>query len=244
MGTGKGPFTPGPRVSGLSAKLQDRTARVGVIGLGYVGLPLGLLCATPGSQTTGFDIDPGKIEKLRRGESYIHHISAASIAEEVEKKRFQATDDFTRLKEMDAIIICVPTPLDKHREPDLSFVLNTAKAGERAFAARPIDRAGEYDLSGNHRRRHASHSGEGGLKCPVSPYTTDGVTVTASEGAEPDFFLAFSPEREDPGNKQFQTRQVPKIVGGVNASSALAAQALYQSIFERTHWSVHPGPRR
>ena len=74
-----------------------------------------------------------------------------------------------------------------------------------------------------------------GLKCPVSPYTTDGVTVTASEGAEPDFFLAFSPEREDPGNKQFQTRQVPKIVGGVNASSALAAQALYQSIFEHTH---------
>src|ERR1017187_2112226 len=124
---GKAQGAPGTRVAELCAKLQNRTARVGVIGLGYVGLPLALLCAKAGFLATGFDIDPQKTEKLERGESYIHHIPAASIAEEVKKKRFQPTTDFTRLEEMDAVIICVPTPLDKHREPDMSFVLNTAK---------------------------------------------------------------------------------------------------------------------
>ena len=234
MGTGKGPFTPGTRVSGLSAKLQDRTARVGVIGLGYVGLPLALLCAKAGLHATGFDIDPRKIEKLRQGESYIHHISAASIAEEVEKNRFQATDDFARLREMDAIIICVPTPLDKHREPDLSFVLNTAEVVSEHLQAGQLIVLESTTYPGTTDEDMLAILEKPALKCPVSPYTTDGVTVTASEGAEPDFFLAFSPEREDPGNKQFQTRQVFKIIGGVNASSALAAQALYQSIFEHT----------
>jgi UDP-N-acetyl-D-glucosamine dehydrogenase len=206
-----------------------------VIGLGYVGLPLGLLSAHAGFATTGFDIDPGKIEKLRRGESYIKHISAASIAEEVEKKRFRATDDFNLLKDMDAIIICVPTPLDKHREPDLSFVLNTAKAVSEHLQPDQLIVLESTTYPGTTDEDLLPILERGGLRCPVSAYTTDGASVTAPDEAEPDFFLAFSPEREDPGNKQFQTRQVPKIVGGVNAPSALAAQALYQSIFERTH---------
>src|ERR1022692_1236552 len=127
MEIGKGIFTAGERLSRLCGRLEDRTAGMGVIGLGYVGLPLALLCARAGFQATGFDIDARKTEKLQRGESYIHHIPAAEIAAAVEKRRFVATDDFARLKAMDAIIICVPTPLDKHREPDMSFVRNTAE---------------------------------------------------------------------------------------------------------------------
>src|ERR1035441_7987258 len=134
----KVPVTKGERLSRLCARLEERTARVGVIGLGYVGLPLALLCAKAGFHATGFDIDPRKTEKLERGESYIHHIPAASIAEEVKKKRFQATNDFTRLEAMNAIIICVPTPLDKHREPDMSFAMTTAKMVSAHFQAGPL----------------------------------------------------------------------------------------------------------
>lgn len=225
----------GTNVSSLCKRLKARTAQVGVIGLGYVGLPLALLSARGGFQTTGFDIDPRKIEKLRRGESYIKHISAASVTEEAEKKRFQATDNFSMLKEMDAIIICVPTPLDKHREPDLSFVLNTAEVVSDHLQPGQLIVLESTTYPGTTDEELLPILERGGLKCPVSPYTIDGVTVTAPDEVEPDFFLAFSPEREDPGNKQFQTRQVPKIVGGVNASSALAAQALYQSMFEHTY---------
>lgn len=225
----------GQNVSDLSAKLKGRTARVGVIGLGYVGLPLALLSSRVGFETTGFDIDPSKIEKLRRGESYIKHISAASVAEEVAKKRFRATDDFSALGPMDAIIICVPTPLDRHREPDLSFVLNTAKAVSEHLQPGQLIVLESTTYPGTTDEDLLPILERGGLKCPVSAYTTDGVTVTALDDVEPDFFLAFSPEREDPGNKQFQTRQVPKIVGGVNGSSALAAAALYQSIFEHVY---------
>ena len=234
MGNGKGPFTPGAQLSGLCAKLQDRTAHVGVIGLGYVGLPLALLCAKAGLRATGFDIDPRKIEKLAKGESYIHHIPAAGIAEEVKKNRFQATDDFNRLKEMDAIIICVPTPLDKHREPDLSFVLNTARMVSEHLQPGQLIVLESTTYPGTTDEDMLAILEKPALKCPVSHYVADGVTVTASEGAEPDFFLAFSPEREDPGNKQFQTQQVFKVIGGVNGPSAVAAQALYQSIFEHT----------
>ena len=232
---GKVQGAPGTRVADLRARLQDRTARVGVIGLGYVGLPLALLCAKAGFQATGFDIDPHKTEKLERGESYIHHIPAASIAEEVKKKRFQPTADFTRLEEMDAIIICVPTPLDKHREPDMSFVLNTAKMVSAHLQAGQLIVLESTTYPGTTDEDMLSILESATLKCPVSTYTTDGKQVTAPEAKEPDFFLAFSPEREDPGNKNFQTQQVHKIIGGVNAASALAAQALYQSIFEHTH---------
>lgn len=112
----------------FGSKVQDKTAQIGVIGLGYVGLPLGLLFARNGFSTTGFDIDRAKVDMLVKGQSYISHIAGASIAEQVEKKRFRATADFARLETMDAILICVPTPLDQHREPDLSFVRNTTEA--------------------------------------------------------------------------------------------------------------------
>ena len=221
--------------SELCTKFKARTAHVGVIGLGYVGLPLVLLAARAGFHAVGFDIDPSKIERLARGESYIKHISAASIAEEIAGKRFQPTGDFAKLKEMDAVIICVPTPLDKHREPDLSFVLNTAKVMSDHLQAGQLIVLESTTYPGTTDEDLLPILEKGGLKCPVSIYTVDGTTVRAAEDVEPDFFLAFSPEREDPGNKQFQTRQVPKIVGGVNAPSALAAQALYQSMFECTH---------
>jgi len=235
MEIGRGPINPGMPVRDFCAKIQDRTARVGVIGLGYVGLPLALLLAREGFQTTGFDIDPGKTEKLQRGQSYIHHIPAARIAEAVEKRHLQATDDFTRLREMHAVIICVPTPLDKHREPDLSFVRKTAEMVSAHLQKGQLIVLESTSYPGTTDEDVLSILEESGLKCPVSPYRSDGATITASEGAEPDFYLAFSPEREDPGNKQFENYQVPKIVGGVNASSAWAAQALYQSIFEHTH---------
>jgi UDP-N-acetyl-D-glucosamine dehydrogenase len=235
MGITNVPGTKGERLSRLCARLDERTAQVGVIGLGYVGLPLALLCARAGFQATGFDIDARKTEKLQRGESYIHHIPAAEIAGAVEKKRFEATDDFARLKAMDAIIICVPTPLDKHREPDMSFVRNTAEMVSAHLQPGQLIVLESTTYPGTTDEEMISILEKPSLKCPVSRYTVDGDSVTASDGIEPDFFLAFSPEREDPGNKNFQTRQVPKIVGGVNAASALAAQALYRSIFEHTH---------
>ncbi len=136
---------------------------------------------------------------------------------------------------MDAIIICVPTPLDKHREPDLSFVRNTTEVIGAHLQLGQLIVLESTTYPGTTDEEVLPILERGALRCPVSPYTTDGVTVTASDRVEPDFFLAFSPEREDPGNKKFQTRQVPKIIGGVNASSALAAQALYQSIFEHTY---------
>src|SRR5690348_2347149 len=112
----------------LPRRFGDKSARVGVIGLGYVGLPLALLFARKGFSTTGFDIDLRKVEKLERGESYIQHVSPAAIAGEVEQKRFRATGDFSALAAMDACVVCVPTPVDEHREPDLSHIRNTAVA--------------------------------------------------------------------------------------------------------------------
>jgi UDP-N-acetyl-D-glucosamine dehydrogenase len=223
------------RLEELQNKLQSRTAKIGVIGLGYVGLPLSLLCAKAGFLATGFDIDTRKPEMLHRGESYIHHIPAAEITEAVKKKRFGATADFSRLADMDAIIICVPTPLDKHREPDMSFVLNTAATVAEHLRPGQLVVLESTTYPGTTDEDLLAILEKGGLKCAPSPYSTDGKAVTSSIADEPDFFLAFSPEREDPGNKNFKTQQVPKIVGGVNAASAQAAQAFYGSVFENTH---------
>ncbi len=232
---GKAQGAAATRLDTLRAKLENRTAKIGVVGLGYVGLPLSLLCAKAGFQATGFDIDRRKPEMLHRGESYIHHIPASEIADAVKKKRFVATSDFAKLKEMDAIVICVPTPLDKHREPDMSFVLNTAATVSEHLQAGQLVVLESTTYPGTTDEDMLAHLEKGSLKCSPSSYTTDGKSVTSATGSDPDFFLAFSPEREDPGNKNFKTQQVPKIVGGVNAASALAAQALYQSIFENTH---------
>jgi UDP-N-acetyl-D-glucosamine dehydrogenase len=222
-------------VAALRARLADKTAEVGVIGMGYVGLPLALLFARQGFPTTGFDIDPEKVKRLQQGESYIHHIASASIGAEIEQKHFRATDCFEGLREMDAILVCVPTPLDDHREPDLSYVRNTAEE-----AIQPHLRPGQLVVlesttyPGTTEEVLLPILQRSGLRCPVAPYVTDGEVVSDGEATECDFLLAFSPEREDPGNKQFKTYQIPKLVGGVNAPSAIAAQALYQQAFEST----------
>ncbi|MGO9273363.1 MAG: nucleotide sugar dehydrogenase [Terriglobia bacterium] len=224
----------GASLESLQQVLQEGNARVGVVGMGYVGLPLALLFARGGFHTTGFDIDPEKVQKLRAGQTYIKHIPAETIAGAIEKKRFWATDDFQELAEMDAIVICVPTPLDDHREPDLSFIRDTAEA------IRPRLRAGQLVVlesttyPGTTEEVVLPILERSGLRCPVSPYTTDGTTAEAAAPEVADFLLAFSPEREDPGNKDFRTHQIPKVIGGVNAASALAARALYQRGFDRT----------
>jgi len=224
----------GGSIERLQQALEQGNARVGVIGMGYVGLPLALLFSRGGFLTTGFDIDPEKVQKLRASETYIKHIASGSIAEAVEKRRFRATDDFDELAEMDAIVICVPTPLDDHREPDLSFIRDTAEA------IRPRLRAGQLVVlesttyPGTTEEVVLPILEKSGLRCPVSPYTVDDGNAKPVAPEEPDFLLAFSPEREDPGNKEFRTHQIPKVIGGLNAASATAAHSLYQHGFERT----------
>jgi UDP-N-acetyl-D-glucosamine dehydrogenase len=216
------------------SKVQSKSAQVGVIGLGYVGLPLGLLFARNGFPTTGFDIDQAKVEMLEKGESYIRHIPGSAIAEQAEKKGFRATTDFAVLKEMDAILICVPTPLDQHREPDLSFVRNTTEAITSHLRRGQLVVLESTTYPGTTEEVVVPILEKSGLRCPIRPYATDGSRITAPVEPAGDFLVAFSPEREDPGNKQFQTHQIPKVVAGVNASSALAAQALYGQAFEKT----------
>ena len=222
------------RLSNLAGKLENKTAQIGVVGMGYVGLPLALLFARKSFLTSGFDIDPSKIEKLWRGESYIKHIPGASVAEQVEGQRFVPRADFASMSAMDAIIICVPTPLDKHREPDLSYVTNTAIEIRKHLRCGQLIVLESTTYPGTTDEVLLPIFEETGLHCPVATYTTDHQTVTSGATSEPDFFLAFSPEREDPGNKHFQNYEIPKVIGGVNGPSALAVQALYQSAFQKT----------
>jgi UDP-N-acetyl-D-glucosamine dehydrogenase len=197
--------------------------RVGIIGCGYVGLPLGLRFAEAGHRVTGFDTDPSKVEKLNRGQTYIQHISQNKIQQFVQSKHFGATADFARLAEVDAIIICVPTPLDQRREPDLSYVQDTAQA------IRPYLQRGQLVVlesttyPGTTEELVLPVLEESGMKCPVA-HGPDNEQIAT------DFFLAFSPEREDPGNKQYGLAQIPKVVGGVNPPSGRAAQSLYAQI--------------
>jgi UDP-N-acetyl-D-glucosamine dehydrogenase len=223
-----------PLATTFSAKVHSKTAHVGVIGLGYVGLPLGLLFARNGLPTTGFDIDPAKVEKLSKGESYIRHIPASAITEAVRNGGFGATTDFARLEEMDAILICVPTPLDAHREPDLSFVRNTVESVTPHLRRGQLVVLESTTYPGTTQEVVLPILEKSGLSCPILPYSTDGSRISTPPQPSGDFLVAFSPEREDPGNTQFQTHQVPKVVGGINAASALAAQALYGQAFEKT----------
>ncbi|HVA93336.1 MAG TPA: nucleotide sugar dehydrogenase [Candidatus Dormibacteraeota bacterium] len=200
--------------------------RVGIIGCGYVGLPLGLRFAEAGHRVTGFDLDPAKVEKLNRGQSYIQHIPQNKIQQFVLSKHFGATADFSRLAEMDAILICVPTPLDQRREPDLSYVEKTAQA------IRPYLQRGQLVVlesttyPGTTEELLLPILEETGMKCPIAH-------GPENEQIGTDFFLAFSPEREDPGNKQYGLAQIPKVVGGVNPPSGRAAASLYAQIVGR-----------
>ena len=228
----------------FSSKAQNRTAQVGVIGLGYVGLPLGLLFARNGFPTTGFDIDQAKVDMLEKGQSYISHIPAPAIAEQVEKRGFRATADFALLNAMDAILICVPTPLDQHREPDLSFVRHTTEAITPHLRRGQLVVLESTTYPGTTEEVVLPILEKSGLRCPILPYVTDGSHVTAPSEPESDFLVAFSPEREDPGNKQFQTHQIPKVVGGVNASARWRHWPCMAGHLRRHSWSVPRAPQR
>ena len=215
---------PATLFSDLKSKIQQKQARVAVIGLGYVGLPLALLYTEEKFSVTGFDIDARKIATLDQGGSYIFRIPAPEI-QAAKKKGFSATAEYSRLTEMDAIIICVPTPLNEYHEPDLSFITDTAKS------IAPHLRPGHLVI----------------LESTTYPGTTEEVLIPilekgnrqglkasrgdASNGQE--FFVAFSPEREDPGNQTVARRDIPKVVGGLNAKASDLAAALYGAIFAR-----------
>jgi len=209
----------------LKTKIQQREARVGIIGLGYVGLPLALLYSEQKFPVTGFDIDARKVEALSQGNSYIYRIAAEEI-QAAKANGFSATADYSQLSAMDAIIICVPTPLDEYHEPDLSFITNTT------HAIAPHLRPGQLVV----------------LESTTYPGTTEEVLVPILEKENPlgltaargdsstgkDFFVAFSPEREDPGNTTVARRDIPKVVGGLNGQASELACAFYGSIFSRT----------
>jgi len=218
----------------LQRRLESQTARVGVVGLGYVGLPLALLFARRGFTTVGLDIDPAKVAALNRGETYIHHIPAQGIREQMAGGRFHATGDFGAVETLDACIICVPTPLNEYREPDLSFVSQTAETLSAHLRPNQLIVLESTTYPGTTDELVLPILERSGLRCPVQAYDAATANAASCRGISSDFMLAFSPEREDPGNKQFQTHQVPKVVGGVNAPSALAARALYAKAFERT----------
>ena len=165
----------------LQRKLEDKTAQVGVIGLGYVGLPLALLFARKGFSTTGFDIDSAKVEKLERGESYISHIPPAAIAEEVEQKHFRATDDFVALEAMDACLVCVPTPLDEHREPDLSYIRNTAEEISAHLRPGQLIVLESTTYPGTTEEVMLPILERSGLRCPAAAYHRDGRAVESRE---------------------------------------------------------------
>ncbi|HTQ12687.1 MAG TPA: nucleotide sugar dehydrogenase [Rhizomicrobium sp.] len=200
----------------FEARLAARTLRVGVIGLGYVGLPLAHVFWQAGVATTGFDIDTAKIDALGRGETYIRHFGAERVREMAQSGRFAATGDFSRLADMDAILICVPTPLTATREPDLKYVEATAHA----------------------IARHLRHGQLVVLESTTYPGTTEEVVLpileTSGLRCGRDFQLAFSPEREDPGSA-VETRDIPKIVGGVDEYSGELAARLYQAGFRQVH---------
>ena len=200
--------------------------KIGIIGCGYVGLPLALRFADVGQRVTGFDTDQEKIDKLNAGKSYIQHISADKIKQHVDGKRFNATTDFTRLREMDAVLICVPTPLDERREPDLSYVEKTAQSIAPNLQRNQLIVLESTTYPGTTEELVLPILEKGGLKCPLT-------RGAGSENVAPDFYLAFSPEREDPGNKQYGLAQIPKVVGGINPASGRAAVALYGQIVSK-----------
>jgi len=200
--------------------------KVGIIGCGYVGLPLALRFAEAGHKVTGFDTDAEKVRLLNAGKSYIEHIQQTKIQQYVNSRHFSATDDFSKLKQADAIIICVPTPLNEYREPDLSYVENTAKSIQPQLQKGQLVVLESTTYPGTTEELLLPILEKSGLRCPI-------VTGSENENVPVDFFLAFSPEREDPGNKQFGLAQIPKVVGGVNPPSGRAAQALYAQVVSK-----------
>jgi UDP-N-acetyl-D-glucosamine dehydrogenase len=198
----------------LLKRIENKQARLGVIGLGYVGLPLAVEFARAGFQVIGFDVDQRKVDALNAGESYIPEVPADHVADVVKRGLFRATIDEMALTDVDIIDICVPTPLRKTRDPDLSYVQQAVETTARVL------RKGQLVI----------------LESTTYPGTTDEVVQPALEAkglkAGEDFYLAFSPERVDPGNPHFQTKNIPKVVGGNNEASAKAAVAFYSQVID------------
>ena len=219
----------------LLKKIQNKSVIVGIIGLGYVGLPLALEFVNKGFKVIGFDVDEKKIPVLEAGNTYIKHIKAERIKAAVESRLFSATSDFSKLPEADALIICVPTPLDEHREPDMTYIVKTAEMIQKYL------RKGQLVT----------------LESTTYPGTTDEILLPMFENAPAvqmqgnkaaaeenskvkkfevgtDFYLAFSPEREDPNNPNYNTATIPKVIGGVTPKCLEAAQALYNNVIVKT----------
>ncbi|MBW0003783.1 MAG: nucleotide sugar dehydrogenase [Hyphomicrobiales bacterium] len=205
-----------PEILGLAEKIERREAMIGIIGLGYVGMPLALTAANAGFKVLGFDINGPRVAQLNRGESYLHHIASQRLRDAIGSGKLEATSDFARLSEPDAILICVPTPLTKQREPNLSYVVDTG----RAIAAKL--RPGQLVV----------------LESTTYPGTTTQVLKPILEAtglkSGSDFLLAFSPEREDPGNSDFATATIPKVVGGDGEEALKIADALYAQLVVKT----------
>ncbi len=202
------------KLDALKARISSGEARVGILGLGYVGLPLAVEFGAAGLNVTGFDVSERKIASLNRGESYIQDVETARLKALVDQGRLKATTDFTKIQECDALIICVPTPLSKTKDPDLEMVVSaTRRIAENM-------RAGQLVI----------------LESTTYPGTTDELILPmlSEKGLKVgvDFFLAFSPERVDPGNSKFHTRNTPKVIGGVTPACGEAAKALYSKAIE------------
>jgi UDP-N-acetyl-D-glucosamine dehydrogenase len=242
----------------LIKKIENKSAIIGIVGLGYVGLPLALEFATKGFKTIGFDIDERKIPILNSGKSYIKHISETKIKKVVSTKKFSATSDFSKMTDVDAIIICVPTPLNEHREPDMTFIENSGKMIAQylrkgqfvslesstypgtteeillpMFEEAPIRQVSEdslpqlANLDSSKRASDKTRSQESGK--------------TKRFEVGKDFFLAFSPEREDPNNPNYSTATIPKVVGGVTPNCLKVALALYNQVIVKTVPVSSPG---
>jgi len=201
----------------LNKLITEKSARVGVIGLGYVGLPLAAEFARGGLSTTGFEVDESKAAEINSGRSYVGDVASLVIKDLVDSKRLVATTDFDRLTDCDAIIICVPTPLRKTKEPDVSYILAAAEEIKKRL------RRDQLII----------------LESTTYPGTTDEVLLPMFEDTglklDEDFLLAFSPERVDPGNQQFHTNNIPKVVGGVTDDSTAAGAFLYSQIVNDVH---------
>jgi UDP-N-acetyl-D-glucosamine dehydrogenase len=203
-------------------KQKTKINTIAIVGLGYVGLPLGLQFARSGVTVLGLDIDPVKVKSLNAGRSYIRHIGSASVREQVKAGRFSASADFVRIREVEAVIICVPTPLNKNREPDISYIVNTGKA------IAPYLRRNKSEI-GNRKSEIPLVV----LESTTYPGTTEDELRTVLEAgsglkAGKDFHLAFSPEREDPGNPDSRVADIPKVVGGYTPACLKRAVALYR----------------
>jgi UDP-N-acetyl-D-glucosamine dehydrogenase len=210
------------RLAGLKQKIEFREAQIGIVGMGYVGLPLALLFSGERFKVTGFDVEPEKVKTLNAGNSYIVRILPAEI-QAAQRAGFHATADYSEIARMDAVIICVPTPLNEHQEPDLSFVTNTVES------IAPWLREGQLIV----------------LESTTYPGTTEEIVVPLLEAGnrqglkasrsldEPGLHVVFSPEREDPGNETVARPDIPKVVGGCGPAANQLAAALYGSIFHR-----------